>query len=332
MELIDQARAGDQVAFGQLTAPLRRELQAHCYRLLGSTQDAEDALQETLLAAWQGLARFEGRSSIRTWLYRIATNRCLNALRAGSRRPAVYDMPGIVPPTPTRMAEVSWLEPYPDLLLDDADATELGPEACYEARESVSLAFLFALHRLPARQRAVVVLRDVLGYPAAEVAEMLDTTIESVKSALKRARTTLDDANASMTHEPAPASGSAEERAIVERFAAAYQAADLAGVLALLTEDVSLTMPPLPFEYHGKADTAKFLDAVVFQPRRPIHLLPTRANRQPAFGFYIDDRTTGVARPIGLLVLTLAGSKIAAITRFEPSVLSDFGLPRTLPA
>src|SRR4249920_1933422 len=179
----------DDEAFRELTDPHRRELQVHCYRMLGSLQDAEDALQDTLLAAWRAIGAFEGRSSLRTWLYRIATNRCLNARRSVSRRPAKeWDVPKVDPPEPTRLGEIVWLEPYPDSLLDGAMATAPGPEARYEQRESISLAFITALQVLPPRQLAVLVLRDVLGFHAGEVAEMLDTTVDSINSLLKRAR------------------------------------------------------------------------------------------------------------------------------------------------
>jgi RNA polymerase sigma-70 factor (TIGR02960 family) len=191
-DLMSRARAGDGDAFRELTEPYRRELQVHCYRMLGSFADAEDALQDTLLAAWQGFGGFEGRASLRTWLYRIATNKCLDARRAASQRPAKeWDVPNAEPPEPTRLGEVVWLEPYPDALLEGAIAMPLGPEARYEQTESVSLAFVTALQALPPRQVAVLILRDVLGFHASEVAGMLDSTIESVNSALKRARATL---------------------------------------------------------------------------------------------------------------------------------------------
>jgi RNA polymerase sigma-70 factor (TIGR02960 family) len=191
-DLMSRARAGDSDAFRELTEPYRRELEVHCYRMLGSFQDAEDALQDTLLTAWQGLAGFEGRASIRTWLYRIATNRCLNARRAASRRPAKqWDVPNVEPPEPTRLGEVVWLEPFPDALLEGAIDVPLGPEARYEQTESISLAFVTALQVLPPRQLAVLILRDVLGFHANEVADMLDSSLESVNSALKRARTSL---------------------------------------------------------------------------------------------------------------------------------------------
>src|SRR5437588_5972412 len=195
--------------------------------MLGSFQDAEDALQDTLLTAWRGLAGFEGRASLRTWLYRIATNRCLDARRAASRRPAKeWDVPGVEPPSPTRLGEVAWLEPYPDALLDGAIHVPLGPEARYEQTESISLAFVTALQILPPRQLAVLILRDVLGFHADEAAEMMETTVESVKSALKRARATLRH-HRSTAAEPPPAAGSAAEDAIATRFVSAYESADV---------------------------------------------------------------------------------------------------------
>ena len=189
VDLISRARAGDGAAFDELTQPYRRELQVHCYRMLGSLEDAEDALQDTLLAAWRGLGAFEGRASLRTWLYQVATRRCLDARRAAARRPAkAWDVPHVQPPEPTRLGEVVWLQPYPDALLDGLPATPPGPEARYELAESVSLAFVTACQVLPPRQLAVLVLRDVLGFPAAEVAGMLGISVDAANSALKRAR------------------------------------------------------------------------------------------------------------------------------------------------
>jgi RNA polymerase sigma-70 factor (TIGR02960 family) len=218
--LITRAQAGDGEAFRELTEPHRRELHVHCYRMLGSFQDAEDALQDTLLAAWQGFAGFEGRASLRTWLYRIATNRCLNARRSASRRLAKeWDVPNVEPPEPTRLGEVVWLEPFPDALLDGAIDAPLGPEARYEQTESISLAFVTALQALPPRQLSVLILRDVLGFHANEVADMLDSSTESVKSALKRARASLQHRRPmSDGREPPPASGSPSEDAIVAKF------------------------------------------------------------------------------------------------------------------
>jgi RNA polymerase sigma-70 factor (ECF subfamily) len=330
VELIARARAGDGDAFRALTEPHRRELQVHCYRMLGSLQDAEDALQDTLLAAWQGLGGFEGRASIRTWLYRIATNRCLDARRAVTRRPAkAWDIPGVEPPEPTRLGEVAWLEPYPDALLDDAMGVPLGPEARYEQTESISLAFVTALQVLPPRQLAVLVLRDVLGFHAKEVAEMLDSSVESVTSALKRARASLQRPTLADERAPAPTAGSPSERALVAEFVRAYESADLDAVVALLTDDVFVSMPPMPLEYEGRDLVARFCSGIL-QPGRRFDLVPTRANGQPAFGTYLRS-PTGIRHGTGLFVLTLAGDRICAMTRFENSVYPWFGLPQTLP-
>jgi RNA polymerase sigma-70 factor (ECF subfamily) len=292
--------------------------------MLGSFQDAEDALQDTLLTAWQGLAAFEGRASIRTWLYRIATNRCLNALRSASRRPPVaWDVSEVEPPEPTRLGEVVWLEPFPDAVL------EVGPEARYEQTEAISLAFVTALQLLPPRQVAVLVLRDVLGFPANEVAGMFDATVDSVNSALKRARAGLRRRLPS-TGEHAPVPDSPAEQALVAQFARAYGAGDVDGLVALLTDDVRVSMPPIPLEYHGRDAVASFYASVI-SPSRTYDLVPTRANGQPAFGAYLR-APTGIRHGTGLLVLTLAGDQIRAITRFDNGVLPSFGLPRSFPA
>jgi RNA polymerase sigma-70 factor (ECF subfamily) len=289
--------------------------------MLGSFQDAEDALQDTLLSAWRGLGGFDGRASLRTWLYRIATNRCLSTLRAASRRPAKeWDIPGVEPPEPTRLGEVVWLEPYPDSLLPP------DPEARYEQTESISLAFVTALQVLPPRQIAVLILRDVLGFHANEVAGMLDTTVESVKSALKRARAGLQRRQST---EPPPAADSPAENAIVANFVHAWQTADIDALVALLTDDVFMSMPPLPLEYQGRDVVAHFC-ASLFGAGRRFDLVPTRANGQPAFGAYLC-APTGIRHGTGLYVLTLAGDRICAMTRFENNMLASFGLPRSLP-
>jgi RNA polymerase sigma-70 factor (TIGR02960 family) len=331
-DLITRARAGDGEAFRELTEPYRRELQVHCYRMLGSFQDAEDALQDTLLAAWQGLGGFEGRASIRTWLYRIATNRCLNALRSASRRPAKeWDIQEYEPPEPTRLGEVVWLEPFPDALLEDAIDVPLGPEARYEQTESISLAFVTALQVLPPRQLAVLVLRDVLGFHANEVADMLDSTVESVNSLLKRARAGLQRRlPPTAEHEPPPAPDSPSEQATVAEFVRAYESGDLDALVGLLTDDVFISMPPMPFEYQGRDVVARFC-ASIFGSGRRFDLVPTRANGQPAFGAYLR-APTGIRHGTGLLVLTLTGDRICAFTRFDNSVLPWFGLPRSLPS
>jgi len=330
-DLISKARTGDGEAFRELTEPHRRELQVHCYRMLGSLQDAEDALQDTLLNAWQGIAGFEGRASLRTWLYRIATNRCLNARRSANRRPAKeWDVPAVEPPDPTRLGEVPWLEPYPDSLLDGAFAVPPGPEARYEQTESISLAFVTALQVLPPRQVAVLILRDVLGFHANEVADMLDSTVESVNSALKRARASLQRRRPpTADREPPPASESPTEEAIVAKFVNAYGSGDLDALVDLLTDDVFISMPPIPFEYEGRDNVARFCDRI-FRAGRRFDLVRTRANGQPAVGGYL--RTpTGIRHATGLVVLTLAGDRICAMTRFESSVFGWFGLPRSLP-
>ena len=331
-DLISRARAGDGDAFRQLTEPYRRELLVHCYRMLGSFQDAEDALQNTLLAAWQSLGAFEGRASLRTWLYRIATNRCLDARRSASRRPAKeWDVPGVEPPEPTRLGEVIWLQPYPDALLQGAIEVPLGPEARYEQTEAISLAFVTALQVLPPRQLAVLVLRDVLGFHANEVADLLDSTVGSVNSALKRARASLQRQRPpAADRDPPPASDSPAEDAIVAEFVRAWESADLDALVSLLTDDVFVSMPPMPFEYEGRDVVARFC-ASIFSSGRRFDLLRTRANGQPAFGAYLR-APSGVSHGVGLFVLTLSGDQICAMTRFENSVLPWFGLPRSLPS
>ena len=332
VDLLARAQAGDGDAFAQLVEPYRRELHVYCYRFLGSVQDAEDALQDTLLSAWQGLAGFEGRASVRTWLYRVATSRCLDALRSAHRRPPTGAPPaGLAPPEPTRLGELPWLEPYPDVLLEGLSDGAPSPEARYEARESVSLAFITALQLLPPRQRAAVILRDVLGFHAREAARILDTSEESVTSALKRARAALErHQRSSPPRESAPPPGSAAERRLVDRLTRAFETADVDGIVAMLTEDAWLTMPPLPLEYQGRELAARFLTATAFRPGWTARLIPTRANGQPAFGFYARDPDTGDFHTVGLMVLTLSGTQISAMTRFDGGILPRFGLPATL--
>jgi RNA polymerase sigma-70 factor (ECF subfamily) len=331
-DAVSRARAGDGDAFRELTEPHVRELRVHCYRMLGSFSDAEDAVQDTLLAAWQGLAGFEGRASVRTWLYRIATNRCLDTRRAASRRPAKgWDVPGVEPPEPTRLGEVVWLQPYPDALLEGAIGAPPGPEARYEQTEAISLAFVTALQVLPPRQLAVLILRDVLGFHASEVAGLLDGTVESVNSALKRARASLQRRLPSAAgREPPPVAGSPSEDAIVAKFVSAWESADVAALVELLTDDVFMSMPPMPFEYEGRDVVARFC-ACLFGSGRRFELVPTRANGQPSFGAYLQG-PDGIRHGVGLYVLTLTGDRIGAMTRFENGVLPWFGLPRSLPS
>jgi RNA polymerase sigma-70 factor (ECF subfamily) len=267
---------------------------------------------------------------MRTWLYRIATNRCLNARRSSRRRQAKeWDVPNVDPPEPTRLGEVVWLQPYPDTLLESAVAAPLGPEARYEQTESISLAFITALQLLPPRQTAVLVLRDVLGFHANEVAGMLDSTVESVNSALKRARAAVRSRLPSDIDD-APPPGSPSESAVVAKFVHAWQSADVEALVDLLTDEVFISMPPVPFEYEGRDLSARFC-ASIFGAGRRFDLVATRANGQPAFGAYLRS-PNAISHGTGLYVLTLVGDRIRAMTRFDNTVLPWFGLPRSLPS
>lgn len=327
--LLVRARAGDREAFAALVEPHRAELQLHCYRVLGSLQDAEDALQETLLAAWVGLAGFEGRSSVRTWLYRIATHRCLNQVRATSRRPAPVEAPGAPLPPPTRLGEVAWLQPYPDLLLAELPDPAPGPEAQYESGEAISLAFVTAVQLLPPNQRAVLVLRDVLGYRASETAELLDLTVDAVTSALRRARATLQSVDGAQ-RPAAPGPGSAQERELLDRFVAAFTTGEVDELVELLTDDVWLRMPPMPWEYRGRPAAAAFLAAIGAHRTRVAAMVPIRANRQPGWGEYVREPATGLLHLVGVLVVGCSGDRIHELARFETSVGPRLGLPRTM--
>jgi RNA polymerase sigma-70 factor (TIGR02960 family) len=334
-QLLTRARSGDEVAFGALTESLRGELQVHCYRIVGSAQDAEDLVQETLVAAWRGLEGFQERASLRSWLYRIATNRCLNHLRDRGRRlperPAPIE-PVPLPPEPSRVREAVWLEPYPDVLLEGVADRAQEPDARYEQREAIGLAFMVALQRLPPRQRAVLVLRDVLGFRAAEAAEMLEATEVAVNRLLHRARRAMDrDAEpGTLAHAPLP--DSPEERALVARFATAFQSGDVPCVIALLTDDALMTMPPEAAEYVGPEAIGRFLSTVpAAGSLERFRLVPTRANGQPAFGCYLRDPHTPIAHAYGLMVLTLRGDRVAGLAGFaDTAVFARFGLPRTL--
>jgi RNA polymerase sigma-70 factor (ECF subfamily) len=331
MTTLQRAREGDELAFRELTDPHRRELQVHCYRILGSLQDAEDLVQETLLAAWRGLDGFQGRASLRAWLYRIATNRCLNFLRDSGRRPTTQSE-AMPEPEPTRITEPLWLEPYPDTLVERLPDDAPGPEAGYETRESLGLAFVTALQHLPPRQRAVLVLRDVLGFSAAEVAEMLETSEASVNSALPRARDALATRLPEGRRERAPLPSSPLERRLVTGFADAFERGDVDAIVALLTSDASFTMPPQPVEYLGHEAIGAFLGTrFAERGERRVRLVATRANGQPAFAVYMEDGA--IMRAYVMLVLTLAGDEVSAVTAFRDSaVLQSFGLPRTLRA
>jgi RNA polymerase sigma-70 factor (TIGR02960 family) len=332
-DLIARARAGDHNAFRDLVQGHSRELQVHCYRILGSLQDAEDAVQETLVSAWRNLGEFGQRSSLRTWLYQIATNRCLSMLRAGSRRPRIAaPLPEATLPEPTGPGDAPfWLEPYPDVLLDHLVDQRPGPEARYETTEAISLAFITALQLLPPRQRAALVLRDVLGYHAAEVAQMLDATQESVQSALKRARATLDSHLADSSRRPARQPDTAAEHRLAAGLTDALERADLDALIELLVTDVRVSMPPAMLEYRGIEAAQRFFAAATFRPGCTYRVVPTRANGQPAFGLYLADPHANVYRAYCLLVITTAGDHITAITGFSTNVMTHFGLPRTHP-
>jgi RNA polymerase sigma-70 factor (TIGR02960 family) len=324
-----RARAGDEDAFGELTGPYRRELQLHIYRIVGSVQDAEDLLQETLLAAWRGLEQFQERASVRAWLYRIATNRSLDALRASKRRPERERMTQM--PEPTRWGEPLWLEPYPDVLLEGVVDDAPGPEARYETKEAIALAFVVGLQHLSPQQRAVLVLRDVLGYRAAEVAEMLEISGASVNSLLRRARAAFESRLPSSGRERAPLPNSTLEREIDARFAETVETGDIDGMVALLSDDAWVTMPPLPHAYQGGDAIGAFLRGSAQRRGAPLRLVATRANGQPAFGCYLSVSESDLARAYAMFVLTLEGEQISAITWFaDSSVFSQFDLPRTL--
>ncbi len=325
-ETLERARAGDRAAFDDLVQPYRRELLLHCYRMLGSMQDAEDALQETLLAAWMGLDGFEGRSSVRTWLHRIATRRSLNVRRTAHRRPQAARVAPSGSPAPTTNGEVVWLQPFPDALLDEAPDPAPGPDVRYEQREAVSLAFVRMLQLLPPRQRAVLVLRDVLGYRAAEVAEMLGVTEDSANGALKRARASVEAARGT---EVPPLPGP-ETELVLERFLSVFGSGDVEALVELFADDVWVRMPPLPAEYHGREAARGFFEAVGSHRAGIVRMERTGCNGHPAWGEYVRDGADGGLHLIGVLVVELRGDRIEALTHFDTSVAASLGLPRRL--
>ena len=332
-ELLDAARAGDENAFGRIVEQHRAQLHAHCYRMLGSVQDAEDALQETLLRAWRALPAFAGRSSARTWLYKIATNACLDAIARRSKRVLPVDFgparePGSGAGEP--LIESTWIEPYPDrgIGLDDGAAT---PETRYEQREAVELAFVAALQHLPATQRAVLILREVLGFSAREVAESLETTVPSVNSALQRARKSVDERlPAQSQQETLRSLGDEGIRQLVEAYVDAWARADVAAVLALLAKDAVFSMPPWPGWWRGADAIAGFVEEAAALCATS-HTVFVSANGQPAIAYYLLDADTGRYVATALDVLTLDGELIVEITAFiEPALFSRFELPAEL--
>ena len=340
--LLRAARAGDEGAFRSFVEPHRAELQAHCYRMLGSVHDAEDAVQDALLRAWRGLRRFEGRSSRRTWLYKIATNTCLDEIARRPKRvlPAAYGPAtpageGVGPP----LVESVWIEPYPDERLADlSDA----PGARYEQREAVELAFIAALQHLPPRQRAVLIMREVLGFSAKETAEMLESTPQSVNSAMQRARKTLDEhAPEESQQQSARALGDDELRELVDRYADAWERGDVDTIVELLAEDVLVTMPPMATWYAGREAAAYFLREVAFAHRwdserfvegeRRVRLVPARAAAQPALASYSWSEEEGAYLPMAIQVLWLRDGRIGEIDGFVfPADFPLYGLPERL--
>jgi RNA polymerase sigma-70 factor, ECF subfamily len=332
-ELLLAAREGDENAFARLVEPYRGELHAHCYRMLGSVHDAEDALQDALLRAWRGLSKFEGRSSLRSWLYRIATNTCLDVISRRPKRvlPVDYGPPSDPHDGPGEpLVESVWVEPYPDetLGLEDGFAA---PEARYERRESIELAFTAALQNLPANQRAVLILREVLGFSARETSEVLDTTVASVNSALQRARKAVEERNPEQSQQATLRSlGDEGIRDLVERFIEAFEGGDVDAIVGLLAEDATFSMPPYSSWHRGRDAIA---DSWLMPggPYPALRYVPTRANGQLALGTYRLDPKTGRHLPIALDVLTLRGAQIGEIIAFRtPGVFQRFGLPDEL--
>jgi RNA polymerase sigma-70 factor, ECF subfamily len=334
-QLLAAARDGDGDAFAQLIAPYRSELRAHCYRMLGSLHDAEDSLQETLLRAWRGLARFEGRSSLRSWLYTVATNVCLRAIERRPKRvlPIDYGPPSADPHTEPDepLTESVWIDPYPDEGLHVADRLA-APDARYEQRESVELAFIAALQHLPAQQRAVLILRDVLGFSGAEAAAALGTNPDAVYSALQRAHKTVQERLPAQTQQATLRSlGDDGLREIVQGYVDAWERHDVDALAAMLAEDAALTMPPIPTWFRGRDVIAAFLRTRPLADELRWRVIPTRANSQPAFVYYLwnDETQAFAAREVS--VLTLDGGRIREITFFRDAALVEsFGLPRTL--
>jgi len=329
-EILESARAGNQESFEQLIEPHRRELLVHCYRILGSFEDAEDMLQETFVRVWKRLDSFEGRSSLRAWLYKIATNACLDALdsrRVRGLPRELYPAGDPNAPLPQPSKEVIWIEPFPDVMIDSQP--NIYPEARYEVRESITLAFVAALQKLPGRQRAALLLCDVLGWSSAEAAEILDMTAAAINSALQRARETMK--------QPERKTGSQlneQLSSLLARYVAAWEAADSAALVDVLREDVALTMPPLPVWFGGRVDVKAFLDGYLFKgpEMRRMKLMPVQLNGSPSFAVYhVDD--TGVYRAAALHILTIENGEISEINdylSFDGQLFSKLGLPLTV--
>ncbi|MFL5758183.1 MAG: RNA polymerase subunit sigma-70 [Thermomicrobiales bacterium] len=334
IEHLAAAQAGDEHAFAALTRPLERELHVHCYRMLGTFDDADDAIQETLMRAWRQIDQFEPRAPFRAWLYRIATNVCLTMLTRRARRGEVLQstFEGGRSETGRDQGEDVHLDPYPDLLLDELLPRPSSPEETIEQEESVELAFIAAVQLLTPRQRAVLLLRDVIGYSVAEVASMLATSVAGINSTLQRARTTLEqERTAARVTRPHSRTTYETEQALVQRLVAAWHTADIPSLVAILTEEAVFTMPPQPARYVGRGEIGKFLATVPGSGRLDrFRLVPIRANRQPAFAVYYRNSDDGAYEAHAILVIAIEGDAIASLTRFtNPGLFRRFGLPAT---
>jgi len=333
-QLLEAARAGDEDAFARLVDPHRRVLHAHCYRMLGSALDAEDSVQDALLSAWRGLSGFEGRSSLRSWLHTIATNVCLRAIKRRPTRVLPIDYgpaADLHEPVGEPLSETVWVEPYPDHRLELEDGLA-SPEARYEQRESVELAFIAALQHLPARQRAVLILRDVLGFSAREAAGALEMTPAGVDSALQRAHKAVDQRLPDRSQQAVLRSLDDQRlREIVDGFVDAWERGDVDAVVAMLAADGALTMPPLPTWFRGREAVAAFLEHGPLRRGRRWRLLPVQANAQLAFGKYVWDQERQRFRSHSITMLSLEGGEIAEITNFlDADLVPRFGLPRSI--
>ena len=319
-EAVAAAVAGDETAFGALAARHRRALHVHCYRMLASFDEAEDAVQETFLKAWRGRSGFDGGSQFRAWLYRIATNVCLDQLRKLARKPAV----GV---------EITWLQPYPDLLLDELPSGADGPDTVAVARETIELAFLTALQALPARQRATLIARDVLGWPASDTAASLEMSVPAVNSALQRARATMQERLPARRAEWTAGEPTAAERDLLRKFIDAHERMDAHAAVAIAAQDIRVTMPPNPYEFDGLADLETLVERAFGAERDgDWRLLPTSANRMPAAASYLLRPGDSVCRAFKLDVLRISDDRIIEITTFGPKHFSAHGLPQTLDA
>jgi RNA polymerase sigma-70 factor, ECF subfamily len=332
--VVAAVQAGDETAFGALAERYRRHLHVHCYRMLGSVEDAEDLVQETLLRAWRGRAGFEGRSLFQTWLYRIATNACLNVLERAPRRVLPADVPMTVSEPrsePIWSPELPWLQPYPDHLLEPAAPSEMEPDAQLVSRETIELTYLAAIQHLPPRQRAILIFRDALDYQTKEVASILDMTLASVNSALQRARATLRIRLPARRVDWAPASAPSDtERSVLQQFMDAFERADAAALTALLREDARWSMPPAALWFDGRAAIASLFELYPINFHGEVRMLPTQANRQTAAASYMRAHADTTFRLVSLNVLRIEAGQIVEVVTFSSPLFAAFDLPPTL--